>query len=254
MTFTVYVAEDEPIAREALVARVGAVPGWRVVGAAADGRAALLDCLRDAPDLLLTDIRMPLLDGLELCAALRESGSPTAFVLVTAYEQHAVQAFRLAALDYLLKPIDDGDLARCLERAEATLRGRRALHDLADGGGPAANALRLGSPSVKRLVVRSVGRIDIVPLSQVIAFRAERNYVDVITEDRTWMHRETMKSLTERLDAASFVQVHRSIIVAVSRVRGIERDGMRARVLMDNGERYPVGASFVGAVDKILDA
>lgn len=250
MTFTVYVAEDEPLAREALVATFGNAPGWRVTGAAPDGRTALLDCLREPPDLLVTDIRMPKLDGLELCAALRAEGAQTIFVFVTAHADGAVDAFRLAAIDYLLKPIQSSEFAQCLDRVEATLRARAALDQLDGRDGPVDGLLRLGSGSVQRLVVRSVGRVDIVPLREVIAMKAERNYIDVITDSGTWMHRETIKSLVDRLDKKSFMQIHRSVIVAISRVRGIEKNGLRASVIVASGERYPVGPSFLPAVER----
>ncbi len=252
MTFTAYVAEDEPLAREALVAMFRKTQRWRVTGTASDGKAALIDCLREPPDLLVTDIRMPQLDGLELCAALHAERSRTAFVFVTAHAEHGVQAFRLAALDYLLKPISDADFARCLDRVESSLRSRLALDHLGEAGVTADELLRLGGGNVQRLVIRSVGRVDIVPLRDVVAFKAERNYVDVVTDARTWMHRETMKSLADRLDKRTFIQVHRSVIVAVARVRGIERSGLRTNVLVDTGERYPVGASFLPAVERIF--
>lgn len=252
MNFTAYVAEDEPLAREALVAMLERTKRWRIVGTASDGRTALVDCLRDPPDLLLTDIRMPRLDGLELCAALRAEGTRTRFVFVTAHAEHGVDAFRLAAVDYLLKPVDDAGFAQCLERVEETLRGRLALAHLDDTGVSVEELFRLGSASVQRLVVRSVGKVDIVPLRDVIAFKAERNYIDVVTTTHTWMHRETMKSLVERLDRRAFVQVHRSVIVALARVRGIERSGMRASVVVDNGDKYPIGASFLSNVERAL--
>jgi two-component system, LytTR family, response regulator len=253
VSFTAYIAEDEPLAREALVAMLTAAPGWRVIGSAGDGKTALVDCLREPPDLLVTDIKMPKLDGLELCAALRAGGARSILVFVTAYAQHGVDAFRLAATDYLLKPVDGADLARCLERVETALRGRLALDQLEEAGGAADEALKLGAGGVERLVVRSVGRVDIVPLRDVIAFKAERNYVDVVTEERTWMHRETMKSLADRLDKRRFLQIHRSVIVATARVRGIERDGLRASVLLDDGSRYPVGASYVAIVERTFE-
>jgi two-component system LytT family response regulator len=248
--FSVYVAEDEPLAREDLVARFERTGRWHVQGAAADGETALQDCLRECPDLLVTDLRMPRRGGLELCAALRAEGSRAVFVIVTAHAEHGVDAFRLEAADYLLKPVGDADFARCLERVETLLRNRALLDQLAATGSPLEAPERTEPGDAERLVIRSIGRIDFVPMRDVIAFKSERNYVEVVTAARTWLHRETLRSLSERLDPRAFVQIHRSVIVAVARVRGLERDGDRTSVVLDTGDRYPVAQSFAAAVER----
>ncbi len=252
MDVTAYVVEDEALARQALVQMVRAVPGWQLLGAADNGRTALEDCLQRAPDVLLTDIRMPLLDGLELCAALRSPCPRTQFVFVTAHSEHGVDAFAVAAVDYLLKPVSEADFRRCIERVEATRRQQLAVDRLETAGAPLDTLLSRSRGELRRLVVRSVGRTDIVALDEVTAFVAQRNYVDVVTKTCTWMHRATLKSLTDQLDPGRFVQIHRSAIVAIASIRRIERREGRVHVVVEGGSSYPVGARYLAALHECL--
>jgi two-component system, LytTR family, response regulator len=240
-----FIAEDEPLAREALIDLVGALPGWVVVGDAADGRAALDACLARPPDVLFTDIRMPILSGLELAAALRADGLPTQLVFITAHDAHAVEAFRLAAVDYLLKPVAGADFRRCVERLEAQARDTQALARV-----DALLARERGW--LTRLVVRSVGRIDVVPLSEVVLLRAEGNYVHAVTRRGSFLHRETLKSLEQRLDPAAWVQVHRSAIVPLREVRCVLRGPAGARVGLVDGAEVPVSATYLARLEAAL--
>jgi DNA-binding LytR/AlgR family response regulator len=245
-----FVAEDEPLAREALVAMIRRLPGWQVIGQAGDGRAALDACLQSPPDVLLTDIRMPVLGGLELVAALRAEGQRVHVVFITAHDTHAVAAFKLAAVDYLLKPVADGEFRRCVERVELAVRDARTLQQVEQTG---LEALLRGQRGwLRHLVVRSVGKVEIVPLGDVTLLRAEGNYVSIVTGAGTWLHRETMKSLGERLDPAEFVQVHRSVIVAVRAIRSVERTSAGAQVRLASGDSVPVGATFLARLYDVL--
>lgn len=248
--YSVYLAEDEPLARDALLAMFSELPGWRVSGSASDGRAALEDCLRSPPDLLLTDIRMPLLDGLELCAELREASPATQVAFITAHDEHAVSAFRLAAVHYLLKPVTDGELRACLLRVREALHRQRTTRTLDEAGVSLEALLGARREPLRQLVVRSVGRVDIVPAAEIVLLRAAGNYVDVVTPTRTWLHRATLQELAGRLDPARFVQVHRSAIVATARVRRLERAGARTRVVLDQGSVLPVSARYLPALER----
>lgn len=249
---SVYIAEDEPLARAALSAMFQALPGWNLIGAADNGRQALQECLQRAPDLLVTDIRMPLLDGLELVAALRAEMPQLHVVFITAHDQHAVTAFRLAAVDYLLKPVANAEFDTCMERVAESLRQRHTLQKLQALGEPLDTLLRQRRDSLRHLVVRSIGRIDIVPLTEVIALHADGNYVDVITARRSFVHRETIKSLLDRLDPTAFIQVHRSAIVALAHVRGIDRAVSGNQVLLDNDQAVPVATRYLLALEAAL--
>jgi two-component system LytT family response regulator len=247
---SVYVAEDEPLAREALVVMLARRPDWQVIGQAGDGRAALEECLACPPDILFADIHMPVLGGLELVAAMRAEGLRTHVVFITAHDAHAIAAFKLAAIDYLLKPVSDAELRNCLERLERTVRDTRTLERLDDAGLDAL--LRTQRGWLSHVVVRSVGKVEIVPLADVMLLRADGNYVELVTRARTWLHRETMRSLGERLDPGAFVQVHRSAIVAVREVRSIERTSHGAQVKLASGETVAVGATFMPQLQRAL--
>lgn len=243
----VIVAEDEALSREALVGMFAALPSWEVVFAASNGKTALSACLDASPDLVVTDVRMPILGGLELAAAVRDASPRTQIVFVTAHDAHAVEAFRLAAVDYLLKPITDAAFRECLARVERSLLAARALQTLEIDG-----FLQAKRSEHRHLVVRSLGQVDIVPLEDVVALRACGNYVEVLARGATYMHRETLKSLAERLDPARFVQIHRSTIVALARVRGVARDPTGANVRMDGGASFPASPRFLRALEQAL--
>lgn len=217
-----------------------AFPHWRVIGCAADGAHALQGCLDNAPDLLITDIRMPRLDGLELVAGLRADLPHLQAVFITAYDQHAVAAFRLAAVDYLLKPVTDAEFAACLHRVETHLRRQRQDPPATDT--PLDALLRDRRMRVRQLVIRSIGRTDIVALKDVIAFRATGNYVEVVTATKRYLYRQTMKALIDALDPAAFVQTHRAAVIAVARIRAIEKRDKGWEVRLDDGSRYPLSA------------
>lgn len=241
----VYVAEDEALARTALVSMLGLHADLRVVGEADNGEQALHECMTLRPDVLFTDIRMPLLSGLDLAMALHAARPQLQVVFITAYDEYAVRAFRLAAVDYLLKPVADADFEVCLERVRARMQP-----------GGAAPAVPLGSGCEWRqiLVIRSVGRVDLVPLSEVAALRATGNYVEVLTAARSHLHRQTIKTLLEQLDPAQFLQVHRSVIVAVRHIRGLERDQSGLQLTLASGHRVPVSGRYRQAVEKWVES
>jgi DNA-binding LytR/AlgR family response regulator len=242
----VYVAEDESLARAALVEMCAAQPDLQVIGYADNGEQALNECMRLAPDVLFTDIRMPLLDGLELAAALHVAHPRTQLVFITAYDQYAVQAFRLAAVDYLLKPVADADFAACIGRI------RRAMPR--DAAHAAATPLFGTGPQWRQiLVIRSVGRVDLVPLAEVTALRATGNYVEVLTRARTHLHRQTLKTLVEELDPLQFLQVHRSVIVGVRHMVALERDHGGLQIRLANGHRVPVSSRYRQVVEEWVE-
>jgi two-component system, LytTR family, response regulator len=249
---SVYIAEDERLAREALVDMFAALPHWRIAGAAENGKIALDACMACAPDVLVTDIRMPLLNGLELAGAVRAARPATQMVFVTAYDEHAVAAFRLAAVDYLLKPVTDAGFAACLARVEEVLRRARLAQELETAGVSLEQLLQRQRHTLRHLVVRSLGRVDIVPLPDVVLLRADGNYVNVVTAQRTWLHRETLKSLSGRLDPARFLQVHRSVIVAIAHVRGIERSGTATQLRLADGTLTPLASRYLPDVERAL--
>lgn len=173
-------------------------------------------------DVVFLDIRMPHESGLALARELAAHPEPPLVIFVTAHDAHAVEAFDVHALDYLLKPIDDVRLERAVRRAEALLAQRqRASY---------AEAMRAclappGDGWWRRLSVRSVGRIDSIEVSDICWIDAAGNYVELHLPERRVLHRITLSALERRLDPAQFVRVHRSAIVRVTQLASLESTG-----------------------------
>lgn len=236
----VFVAEDETPQRERLVRHVGEHPDFEIVGEAGDGRAALDGIRLTRPDLVLLDVQMPELTGIDVLASLIEEGDPVPSVIfVTAYDHYAVRAFELHAADYLLKPYDDARLDAVLDRAARQVRlGRvealsrellRLLRDLRPGAAPtddggegaAAPAVAPGTPPayLERLGIRVGGKMVLLRTEEIDWIAGAGVYVEVHAGKRRYQLRQTLTALEQRLDPARFVRIHRSTIVHVNRVR-----------------------------------
>ena len=232
----VVLVDDEAPARsrmKELIDDCAAQVQAKVVGEAANGRAAL-DLLGSvAADLVLVDIRMPQMSGIEFARHALILDRPPAIIFVSAYDEYAIQAFELRALDYLLKPVRRERLLAALERA----RGLDA---------PSGEALRGLEPQPRRhLSVAERGRITLVPVADILYLRAELKYVTIRTPEREYLLEESLSHLEQEFGEA-FVRIHRNCLVAKSRIRGFEKsdvqDGEQGWVvLLDAGaEKLPV--------------
>jgi DNA-binding LytR/AlgR family response regulator len=218
----VVVADDEEPARRLLVRLLGEIGGIEVVGEAATGVDALAIVGRTRPDVLLLDIDMPEMDGLELAA--RHADLPPV-VFVTAHDEHAVRAFELDAVDYLLKPVGRERLAAALQRARA-----RA------GAGPADAALlaHARTDGIPRVVVRERDAILVFEATAIDRFHAADKYTLFTVEGREHATEESLLALEVRLAAHGFVRVHRGELVRISAIRALTtRDGMHEAQLRD---------------------
>jgi two-component system LytT family response regulator len=206
----VLIADDEAPARRQLHRVLQALPGVEWVGEAGDGLEALRLAAALQPDVLLLDIAMPLMGGLDVAANL--AAPAPLVVFVTAYDEHAVRAFELAAVDYLLKPWDAERLLHALERARARLRR---------GERPPATPPRIGP--LQRLVVPAGDALHVVALDDVRVITAQDNYVMLGTGERDWLLREPLGTLVERLQNPEIVRVHRSHAVNLRHVLAYAR-------------------------------
>ena len=223
MTIRTVIADDEPLARERLDGLLRADPDFQIVQHCRNGRE-VVQVLADLPvDLLLLDIRMPGLDGFE---AIRESASQKLpmIVFVTAYDQFAVDAFGVHAVDYLLKPIE---LARFRE-AMAAVKKRARME----------KALETRERYPERVMVRSGSKELAVHVNEIAWIEAADYYACLHVAEKQHLLRETIKSLEAKLDPKQFVRIHRSAIVNVAFVREIHREGRTdGWVLLANGDR-----------------
>jgi two-component system, LytTR family, response regulator len=217
------IVDDEPAARDGMRHLLAADPEIVLAGECSNGREAAAAIRDTAPDLVFLDVQMPGLDGF---GVLREVGvdRAPAVVFVTAFDQYALRAFDVNALDYLLKPFTDDRFRQSLERAKQLVRqGRlgdlsRKLAALLDHDEPAPARPRY----LDRLVVKSGGKVTLLPVGEIEWIDAEGDYVRIHV-GKTWhLLRETMKNLEDQLDGARFVRIHRSTIVNLEKVKELQ--------------------------------
>lgn len=207
-TIPTVVADDEAPALDELLFLLKEFPEIEVVGTASNGLEALKQIEELEPDLVFIDVQMPGLDGLRLIEKLHEQKAPVpAFVLCTAYEQYALEAFRMEALDYLLKPVTRERLALTVERVKRTM--------LEPEASPPAAPLR-------RLVIRSGGKNLVVNAGDVIYARIEDGIITIAaTQVEGESHFKTLEELQANLDPAMFWRPHRSFLVNIHRIREV---------------------------------
>jgi two-component system LytT family response regulator len=227
--------EDEPLARRQLRDLAAAVPWLSCVGEAADGATAVraIDELR--PDLVFLDIRMPELSGLEV---LERTEHEPAVIFTTAFDQYAVAAFELGALDYLLKPFGRDRFLAAVERARRALGAARPDDDDADSSTVARARAALGTPAgpAERIFVRDRGRILPIPVREIERLEAEDDYVAVHARGRRFLVYLPLGEFERRLDPDRFLRVHRSHVVNLDYVIAlVPYDAARLQVEMRDG-------------------
>lgn len=205
------IVDDEPLAVERLQILCARIPGLTLVGTAADGAGALRLIESLSPDLLLLDIQMPGMDGMAVAQVLAGRSQRPALIFVTAFDQFAVAAFDVAAVDYLLKPVE----AERLERAVARIRDR--IGDAAAAAPPSPWTREFWVPHRSGIVRIAAGDIDLV--------EAERDYMRLHVGPRSFLLHETITGLERQLDPALFVRLHRSTLVRRDRIAGFRHNG-----------------------------
>jgi two-component system LytT family response regulator len=221
-TIKVAIADDEPLARERLRSLLEGREGYAIVAECVDGAEALAALTQHDIDLLFLDVQMPGLNGFQILDSL-SSGPLPMIVFVTAFDDYALRAFDVSALDYLLKPFDKERFEMTLIRVEERFFGR----EKAEMSGELREFIRTlsttASPThVSRFPVRANGEIYFVRVEDVDWIDAEGNYVALHAAGRRHLVRDTIKSLEDRLDPAKFVRVHRSAIINVDRLRKLQ--------------------------------
>ena len=236
----VLIVDDEPLAVERLQLLLAPFETVALVGTAADGESALRIAAATKPDLLLLDIAMPGMDGIEVARKLSGEGVDPAVIFITAFDNFAVAAFDVAAVDYLMKPVDSDRLARALERAR--------LH-MEHGTPPSA-----APPSrfVAEFWVPDHNGLVRIAACDIDAVTAERDYMRLHVGGRSWLIYRTIGKLEQELDPALFIRVHRSVILRRARITGLTRDaaGHWAARLAD-GDEVRIGRSYISDVKAI---
>jgi len=198
----VLIADDEPIAREILRDHVESIAGLELAGEASTGPEAISRIFDLRPDVVLLDLQMPELDGLAVVRALSGERSPL-IIFVTAYENHALAAFEVGAIDYLLKPVRRERLEKAIEKARRQMKPA-----------PPAETLR-------KIVGRRGSDLYLLDPAEIVAFQAEGELVHIITTSQRYLSDHSLKSLTEKLDSKRFRRIHRSTIINTDHIRKI---------------------------------
>jgi len=257
----VLVVDDEPLARRRLEILLREQPRVELVGAAADGAGALKMIRELGPDVVLLDIKMPGLTGLDLLDALgADATAETPIVIfVTAFDRFALDAFERAAFDYLLKPVEPARLTAALARAREALADRAAalrvqeLEEILKNLRAAPTGVQMAAPQApnpfdREIWIRERGGRSVLPVAAIDWVAAERDYVRIHAGARSFLIRQPIGALAARLDPTVFLRVHRSSLVRTDRIVRIRHAAGRAAVILATGAEIPVSRRHMGAL------
>jgi two-component system LytT family response regulator len=269
MSLRALIVDDEPLARRGIRARLKAFPDITILEECADGDAALDAIATLAPDLVFLDVQMPGMSGFDMLSRLTGDNLPS-IIFLTAYDQYALRAFEVHALDYLLKPIDDDRFASAVERARRQIRLHKAgvvedrlralLEELGGSGATADRKPNAGTESqtkqagfADRFAVRTGSRISFVLADEIDWIEAAGDYASLHVGTRTHLLRETLNRLETRLDPARFVRIHRSTIVQAARIRELDALPNREfRIRLVDGKELKASRSYRDRLDRWL--
>jgi two-component system, LytTR family, response regulator len=244
------IVDDEPIARRVLREGLETFPEVAVVGEAENGKQALRQIAELQPDLVFLDLHMPVMGGFEVVQKLGGGLLPI-IVIVTAYDQHAIEAFEAGAIDYLLKPVSEARLQKAVERAK-TLQNKpleiaNDIAKIASAVGPPSSA------TSRKIVGRAGGDYFLLDADEILAFQAEGELVWIITSKQRLLATQTLRVIEERLQKQQFQRVHRNAIVNVNHVRKMSvLSSQRWLVTLSNSLQLIVSKRQAHNIRKIL--
>ena len=217
------IVDDEPIARRGIRANLKSEADVKIIGECANGREAVAAIEREKPDLIFLDVQMPLLDGFGVVEAIGAEKLPSV-VFVTAFDEHAIRAFEVNAVDYLLKPVDPERFQKTLNRVRAQIRnsqtselGRRLATLLENTQSAYSKPER--AAYLERIAVKEAGRIMFVSAEEISWVSSDGNYIKIHTGGKAHLLRETMDAMERRLDPQKFLRVRRSVIVRLAQIK-----------------------------------
>ncbi len=208
----VLIVDDEQLARQRLRKMLSAKAGYQIIGEAETGEDALIKTQASNPDVVLMDIRMPGMDGIEAANYITRMDKPPAIIFTTAFSDHALDAFESHAIDYLLKPIKQSRLEAALDAAKRVNKAQlRQLHvDETEG-------------ARRKICVKNRGALELIPIEEIIYFKADHKYVTLRTTEQEYLLEEPLKELEEEF-AHYFIRIHRNALVATKRLQGLTKN------------------------------
>ncbi len=235
----VLIADDEAVARQVLRELLEDLPDVSIAGEAVNGADAVAQIRKSRPDVVLLDLEMPGMDGLEVACAGKPHPTPVV-IFVTAYQNRALEAFEAGAVDYLLKPVRRERLEAALGKARSRLMGLAA--------GPSAAP---AAPPVRKIVGHRGGELHMLDLDQVVAFQADGEVVFIVTSGGRYYANRTLKTIGEKLPKERFLRVHRGTIINADHIRKISPlSSKRWLLLMSNGAEVVVSKRLAGIIRK----
>jgi two-component system LytT family response regulator len=243
------IVDDESLARAYLVEQLGGVAGIEVVGQAANGVEAIKMVEQLAPDLMLLDIQMPKLTGFDVLDLLGDKAP--AVIFITAYDEYAVKAFEVHAVDYLLKPVEATRLAAAIDHA------RQRFEDKGAKPQPSAQTLaaaaRPPGRMLERVVIRNEGQVQVLQIDSIDYIQAQDDYLSFVVGKTKHRKQQTMSELEAQLDASRFVRVHRSFLLNIDRLAKLElysKDSWLA--VLKDGMQIPVSRSGYARIKELI--
>jgi two-component system LytT family response regulator len=245
-SFRIVIVDDEPLARSVVREFLKAHPGVEVVAECGNGFDAVKAVAELSPDLVFLDVQMPKLNGFEVLELL---GRSVPVVFTTAYDDYALRAFEVHAVDYLLKPFSEERFAEALSRARARVQAREAGSDLealvTEGRG------RQGP--LERVLIRDGSQVHVLPVETIDYVEAQDDYVCFKAEGKQYLKDQTMGALEASLDPTRFVRIHRSYLLNIERIARVELYAKDSRVaILRDGMRLPVSRAGYARLSKLL--
>lgn len=253
-TIRTIIVDDEPLAREKLRGYLESESDIEIVTEAGDGRSAVEAIENEKPDLVFLDVQMPELDGFQVIESLEVDPMPKV-VFTTAYDQYAVKAFEVHAVDYLLKPFDRERFAEAMEKVRASVDATAgALDSMRDRLEALLQEVeRERHPYRDRLVIKAAGRVVLLETEDIDWVDAAGNYVRLNAGEENHLLRETMNRLEERLDPKRFLRIHRSTIVNIERIKELQQQFHGDYlVVLKTGQRLTLSRSYRDRLQEIL--
>ena len=234
------IVEDESPARELLKAYLKKHENIELITECADGFSGVKAINDNKPDLVFLDIEMPKLTGFELIELLDEMPQ---IIFTTAYNQYAIKAFELSAVDYLMKPFSRDRFDEAIKKVFARIGQQQ---DTSDNIRQLTQKVKEESGSIERIFVKTGNKIDVVPVEDIIHLNADDDYVEIITSDRKYLKKETMNNYEKSLPQDIFIRVHRSSIINTNYIEKLERYGKESYiVILKDGSQVTVSKSRV---------
>jgi two-component system, LytTR family, response regulator len=244
-TLRIVIVDDEPLARAVLREYAAADPGIAVVADCANGFEAVKAVADHKPDLVLLDVQMPKLDGFEVLELL---GRDQPVIFVTAYDQYALRAFEVHAVDYLLKPFSAERFQEAMQRARERLRAKAAL--------PLEDLVREARPRTgpaERILIRDGANVHVLPADAIDYVEAQDDYVAFKSAGKQYLKDQTLAAVEALLDPARFVRIHRSFILNIDRIAKVELYAKDSRMAtLRDGTRLPVSRAGYARLSELL--